>query len=134
MQNKPPKRSATPEHMLAGDPGLELRQLGRVGGPAVSSSAVRGIAVSSPRRQSLQSQYQPTVPSPAPLYSQANRGLPPPSTTYNPGYQEQRRYLSEGELLGEGGAHLGGQGVGSSSSAGHIQVGSGWQWSWGIIL
>jgi len=106
IQSKPTKRSATPEHMLA-EAGLELRQLGRV--PAVSS----------PGRQSLQSQYQAAQPSPAPLYSQA-RGLPPPSTTYNPGYQDQtpgRRYLSEGELLEPGQVVAG---VGNSSSAGHI--------------
>ena len=39
-------------------------------------------------------------------------------------YQEQsasRRYLSEGELLGEGGQMLGQTVVGPSSSAGHIQ-------------
>ena len=92
-----------------------MRQLGRVGG--------MNTVVSSPGRQSLQSQYHSaTQGPPGPLYSQASRGLTP-STTYNPGYQEQsaaRRYLSEGELLGDGGQMMGGA-VGPSSSAGHIQ-------------
>ena len=53
--------------------------------------------------------------------------VPAPSTTYNPGYQEQqggsRRYLSEGELLGEGGQPgQGAGGVGPSTSAGQLQV------------
>ena len=95
--------------MLTTEPGVELRQLGGRVVPAVSS----------PGRQSLQSQYQSATPTAGPLYSQASRGLPPPSTTYNPGYQDQtpgRRYLSQGELLAEPGQVMGG-----SSSAGHIQ-------------
>ena len=59
------------------------------------------------------------------LYSQAGGRSYAPSTTYNPGYQETggqggRRYLSEGELLGEGGHTA--QGVGPSTSAGQLQV------------
>ena len=100
-----------------------MRQLGRPGGGGGGVNTV----VSSPGRQSLQSQYHSATPGPpGPLYSQASRGLTP-STTYNPGYQEQattRRYLSEGELLGEAGQMMMGPGqpaVGPSSSAGHIQ-------------
>ena len=62
------------------------------------------------------------------MYSQAGGAATPgrsyaPSTTYNPGYQEQgsRRYLSEGELLGEGQTQ-GQGGVGPSTSAGQLQV------------
>ena len=114
IQSKPVKRSATPEHVLS-EAVVEMRQPGRVGGV--------NTVVSSPGRQSLQSQYHSATPGPpGPLYSQASRGLTP-STTYNPGYQDQsaaRRYLSEGELLGEGGQMMGGA-VGPSSSAGHIQ-------------
>ena len=118
IQSKPAKRSGTPEHVLS-EAGVEMRQLGRGGGGGGVNTVV-----SSPGRQSLQSQYHSATPGPpGPLYSQASRGLTP-STTYNPGYQEQsatRRYLSEGELLGEGGQMLGQAVVGPSSSAGHIQ-------------
>ena len=72
-------------------------------------------------------QYTPASQYSGPVYSQAGGGATPgrsyaPSTTYNPGYQEQgsRRYLSEGELLGEGGQTQGG--VGPSTSAGQLQV------------
>jgi len=127
IQNKPVKRSGTPEHMLS-EPGLELRAISR--GPAAGQSGARGHqppVVSSPGRQSLQSQYPPASQYNGPVYSQAGGAATPgrsyaPSTTYNPGYQEQgsRRYLSEGELLGEGQTQ-GQGGVGPSTSAGQLQ-------------
>ena len=111
--------------------GVELRPLGR--GGVVP-------AVSSPGRQSLQSQYTPAqqyssqhvaaVSGPHPVYSSSRTYAP--STTYNPGYQQQeaggggggapasRRYQSEGQLLGEAGQQAA---VGSSTSAGQLQVG-----------
>merc|ERR1719430_2914680 len=154
------KRSATPEHMLNDQVGVEMRQLGphsRVAhSPQVSASKVRsmgGVAtplagqmlptVSSPGRQ-YGGQYPPSSghfpPQSGPTYSQAGARYAP-STTYNPGYQEPppanprphpgqpapgRRYLSEGELLepGQCGPLPGlpiPQGVGPSTSAGHIQ-------------
>ena len=75
-------------------------------------------------------QYTPASQYAGPVYSQAGGAATPgrsyaPSTTYNPGYQEQgsRRYLSEGELLGEGGQPgQGAGGVGPSTSAGQLQV------------
>ena len=77
----------------------------------------------------LCSQYTPASQYNGPVYSQAGGTATPgrsyaPSTTYNPGYQEQgsRRYLSEGELLGEGGQTQGAGGVGPSTSAGQLQV------------
>ena len=124
------KRSGTPEHMLSeAGAGVELRPLGR--GGVVP-------AVSSPGRQSLQSQYTPAqqyssqhaaaVSGPHPVYSTSRSYAP--STTYNPGYQQQegggggppasRRYQSEGQLLGEAGQQAA---VGSSTSAGQLQVG-----------
>ena len=76
---------------------------------------------------SLIAQYTPASQYNGPVYSQAGGTATPgrsyaPSTTYNPGYQEQgnRRYLSEGELLGE--SQTQGQGVGPSTSAGQLQV------------
>ena len=130
--------------------GIVQRQLQQTPGqsPSVASNKARqmgGVAtpfagapppVSSPGRQSALSQYAggPVGQYGGPLYSQANSRNYAPSTTYNPGYQEQpavsRRYLSEGELLEpqglqEGGRAQGGQivgGVGPSTSAGHIQV------------
>ena len=137
-------RSATPEHMLT-DPGVEMRNLSRVQpspatvGPAVVSRVgAGGGVVSSPGRQSLQSQYPASQYNPAPVYSQASGRSYAPSTTYNPGYQEQpprttggyqdqaqvvnRRYLSEGELLGEGGVGPVTSSVGPSTSAGQLQV------------
>ena len=96
-----------------------------------------GGVVSSPGRQSLQSQYPASQYNPAPVYSQASGRSYAPSTTYNPGYQEQpprttggyqeqpsvnRRYLSEGELLGEGGVGSVTSSVGPSTSAGQLQV------------
>ena len=70
-------------------------------------------------------QYTPASQYAGPVYSQAGGRSYAPSTTYNPGYQETggqggRRYLSEGELLGEGGHTA--QGVGPSTSAGQLQV------------
>jgi len=155
IQTKPGKRSATPEHMLA-EGGVEMRSMGGITrqqqtpgqSPSVNSSKARqigGVAtpfagapppVSSPGRQSALSQYAggPVGHHGGPLYSQANNRNYAPSTTYNPGYQDQpqvsRRYLSEGELLepqglqesvgrGQGGQIVGG--VGPSTSAGHIQ-------------
>ena len=127
---RPVKRSGTPEHMLSeAGAGVELRPLGR--GGVVP-------AVSSPGRQSLQSQYTPAqqyssqhaaaVSGPHPVYSSSRTYAP--STTYNPGYQQQeaggggapasRRYQSEGQLLGEAGQQAA---VGSSTSAGQLQVG-----------
>jgi len=165
---KPGKRSATPEHILAEQGGVEMRQLGhgrQTQSPVVSASKVRSMGgvptplagqvlptVSSPGRQYSAGQQQQQVQSSQfpphlgsgahpPIYSQAGNRFAP-STTYNPGYQEgpptqprqpsnnggmqaqQRRYLSEGELLesGDGGPGLPmPQGVGPSTSAGHIQ-------------
>jgi len=129
IQNKPIKRSGTPDHLL-NEPGVEMRNMSRSQPPPgqVSSSHRPGVGgqapvVSSPGRQSLQSQYTPASqysqgPSPAAVYSQANSRSYAPSTTYNPGYQD-RRYLSEGELLGEGGGQV--PGVGPSTSAGQLQ-------------
>ena len=92
IQSKPAKRSATPEHVLA-EAGVEMRQLGRVGGGGGGVNTV----VSSPGRQSLQSQYHGASQGPpGPLYSQASRGLTP-STTYNPGYQV--KYFHSGEIF-----------------------------------
>ena len=152
---RPGKRSATPEHMLA-ESGVEMRSMGGIArqtpgqSPSVASTKARqmgGVAtpfagapppVSSPGRQSALSQYAggPPAHHGGPLYSQASTRTYLPSTTYNPGYQDQvagvsRRYLSEGELLepqglqDSGGRVQGGQmvgGVGPSTSAGHIQV------------
>jgi hypothetical protein len=111
----------------------KARQMGGVATPFAGAPP----PVSSPGRQSALSQYAggPVGQYGGPLYSQANSRNYAPSTTYNPGYQEQpavsRRYLSEGELLepqglqegggrGQGGQIVGG--VGPSTSAGHIQV------------
>merc|ERR1719237_1207081 len=157
---KPAKRSATPEHMLNDQGGVEMRQLGphsrTAHSPQVSANKVRsmgGVAtplagqmlptVSSPGRQ-YGGQYPSSAghfpPQSGPTYSQAGARYAP-STAYNPGYQEPpptnprphpgppapgRRYLSEGELLepGQGGPLPGlpiPQGVGTSTSAGHIQ-------------
>ena len=111
----------------------KARQIGGVATPFAGAPP----PVSSPGRQSAMSQYAggPVGHHGGPLYSQANTRNYAPSTTYNPGYQDQpqvsRRYLSEGELLepqglqdsvgrGQGGQIVGG--VGPSTSAGHIQV------------
>ena len=114
----------------------KVRQMGGVATPLAGAPP----PVSSPGRQSALSQYAggPVGQYGGPLYSQANSRNYAPSTTYNPGYQEQaavsRRYLSEGELLepqglqggerGQSGQIMGG--VGPSTSAGHIQVLVGW--------
>ena len=154
---RPGKRSATPEHLLS-EGGVEMRTMAGMSqrqqqqtpgqSPSVTSTKARqigGVAtpfagapppVSSPGRQSALSQYSggPVGQYGGPLYSQANSRSYAPSTTYNPGYQDQpavsRRYLSEGELLEpqalqEGNRTQSGQvtsGVGPSTSAGHIQV------------
>jgi len=95
--------------------------------------------VSSPGRQypSTSTQFPQQPPPSHPTYSQAGNRYAP-STTYNPGYQEPpvpgprpvgglppgRRYLSEGELLEPGQPNPAlslPQGVGPSTSAGHIQ-------------
>ena len=111
----------------------KARQMGGVATPFAGAPP----PVSSPGRQSALSQYAggPVGQYGGPLYSQANSRNFAPSTTYNPGYQEQpssvnRRYLSEGELLEPQGLQDGGRvqgtqvvsGVGPSTSAGHIQV------------
>ena len=97
IQSKPVKRSATPEHVLS-EAGVEMRQLGRGGG---GGGGGVNTVVSSPGRQSLQSQYHSATPGPpGPLYSQASRGLTP-STTYNPGYQvEWSTLIGPDTLLG----------------------------------
>ena len=125
---RPIKRSGTPDHLL-NETGVEMRNMSRSQPPPgqVSSSHRPGgqaPVVSSPGRQSLQSQYTPASQysqgaSPGTVYSQANSRSYAPSTTYNPGYQD-RRYLSEGELLGEGSGQV--PGVGPSTSAGQLQV------------
>ena len=121
---------------MLSEPAVELRSLSRGPGGQVRGQVSTPV-VSSPGRQSLQSQYTPAslqsssqqyTPASqyntgAPTYSQA-RSTYAPSTTYNPGYQEQppvnRRYLSEGELLGDMSGQV--QGVIPSTSAGHLQV------------
>ena len=99
-------------------------------GPGGQSSVRSTPVVSSPGRQSLQSQYTPAsqYSGQTPVYSQASSrsyAHQQASTTYNPGYQQQeqpvnRRYLSEGELIGD--MSVGVQGVIPSTSAGHLQV------------
>ena len=132
---RPIKRSGTPDHML-NDSGVEMRNMSSSRGQPTPVQGQAGHmrpggppVVSSPGRQSLQSQYTPAsqysgAPSPAAVYSQASGRSYAPSTTYNPGYQEQppvsRRYLSEGELLSESGGQV--PGVGPSTSAGQLQV------------
>ena len=114
------KRSGTPDHMLS-DTGVEMRQLPRqTQSPTVTANKVRVMGgVATP----LAGAPPPTVSSPGrysglttPMYSHA------PSTTYNPNYQPNRRYLSEGELLEPHQQIMVSSGVGPSTSAGHIQV------------
>merc|ERR1712233_221009 len=96
---KPAKRSATPEHMLNDQGGVEMRQLGphsrTAHSPQVSASKVRSMGgVATP----LAGQMLPTVSSPGGQYASSAGHFPPqsgptysqagaryaPSTTYNP--------------------------------------------------
>ena len=85
---RPGKRSATPDHLLSDPTAVELRPLRAGAGPAGRGGVATPLvsasppAVSSPGRQSVQSQYTGA----GPVYSQNSRQLQP-STTYNPGYQ-----------------------------------------------
>jgi hypothetical protein len=119
-------------------PTSKVRSMGGVATPLAGAGPPP--AVSSPGRQFSgpgpvsSNHYQAGPAGGVPTYSQAAGRSYVPSTTYNPGYQEPptpgprqpppgRRYLSEGELLEPAGVIQGppSQGVGPSTSAGHIQ-------------